>query len=81
MIYPQCYNLCQKYDAVTFKTILPSVCASYNYLGITRRLNDAGDLVSSNYIFWRVEPIAGGFAWNSYATWMSEGDYMQYKIK
>lgn len=81
MIYAQCYNLCQKYDAVTFKTILPSVCASYNYLGITRRLNDAGDLVSSNYIFWRVEPIAGGFAWNSHATWMSDGDYMLYKIK
>lgn len=42
MIYAQCYNLCQKYDAPTFKTILPSVWPSYNNLGITRRLNEAG---------------------------------------
>lgn len=76
IIYSQCYNLIQKYDATLIKTLLPSVCASYNYLGISRTLNAAGDLATANYIFWTVNPNQGGWAWESYCTWFADGDYI-----
>ncbi|MEI6434120.1 MAG: ABC transporter substrate-binding protein [Bacteroidota bacterium] len=75
-IYGLAYNIVQAYDATRIKTILPSVCESYNYLGIGRKLNASGDLASANYIFWTVNPIPGGFGWDSYATWMEDGDYI-----
>jgi branched-chain amino acid transport system substrate-binding protein len=76
MIYGQCYNLAQSSDVAVIKTLLPSVCASYNYLGISRTLNAAGDLATANYIFWTVNPNQGGWAWESYCTWFADGDYI-----
>ena len=79
-IYSLAYDLVQSYNAPLIKTILPGVCESYDYLGISRKLNAAGDLAAANYIFWTVTPISGGFGWESYATWMAEGDYIWPKI-
>ncbi len=75
-IYGLAYDLVQSYNATLIKTILPEVCESYNYLGISRKLNADGDLAAANYIFWSVKSISGGFGWDSYATWMGEGDYI-----
>ncbi len=79
MIYGQCYNLVRQYDATLFKSVLPSICASYNYLGISRRMNGAGDLATSNYVFWTVNQIPGGWGWNSYSTYFADGDYILIK--
>jgi hypothetical protein len=79
MIYGQCYNLVRQYDATLFKSVLPSICASYNYLGISRRMNAAGDLATSNYVFWTVSQIPGGWGWNSYSTYFADGDYILIK--
>jgi len=79
MIYGQCYNLTRRYDATLFKAVLPSVCASYNYLGISRKMNDAGDLATSNYVFWAVIQTPGGWDWESYSTYFAEGDYILVK--
>ena len=76
MIYGQCVNLVGQNDASFYKAVLPSICASYNYLGISRSLNAAGDLATSNYVFWTVNPIAGGWVWNSYSTYFANGDYI-----
>jgi len=79
MIYGQCYNLVRQTDATLFKFVLPLVCASYNYLGISRRLNAAGDLSTSNYVFWTLNQIPGGWDWGSYSTYFADGDYIQVK--
>jgi len=76
MILGQCYNLTRSADPARIKAILPEVCSAYNYLGINRSLNEAGDLLGSNFIFWTVRSLAGGRSWDSYATWISEGDYI-----
>ncbi|MEI7982531.1 MAG: ABC transporter substrate-binding protein [Bacteroidota bacterium] len=81
MIYGQCYNLVGQSDATFVKAVLPSVCASYNYLGISRRLNPAGDLARSNYIFWNINQTSGSWTWNSYGTYFADGDYIQIKQK
>lgn len=74
MILGQCYNLTGKADALSIKAILPQVCSSYDYLGINRSLNGAGDLTGSNYIFWTVKESPGGMTWDSYATWIENED-------
>lgn len=74
MIMGQCYDLTGRPDATAIKSILPAVCASYDALGIQRTLNEAGDLASANYIFWTVKPDAGGYMWDSYATWITGTD-------
>jgi len=75
-IYGLAYDMVQAYDATKIKTVIPSICDSYNYLGISRKLNEAGDLVTANYIFWTVVPADGGYAWDSYATYVADGDYI-----
>jgi branched-chain amino acid transport system substrate-binding protein len=77
MIYGQCYDIVQRYDATAIQSVLSSVCASYNYMGISRALNEAGDLSTANYIFWTVNPSGSGWAWESYSTWFSDGDYIK----
>lgn len=79
MILGQCYNLTGKADAASIKAILPQVCSSYDYLGINRSLNTAGDLTGSNFIFWTVEAIPGGMIWDSYATWVAGEDRINIK--
>jgi len=77
MIYGLCYDLVKRYDPMAIKSVLPSVCASYNYMGISRTLNAAGDLATANYIFWRVTGDGAGWTWDSYCTWFADGDYIQ----
>jgi len=55
------------------------VCESYNYVGLSRRLNNAGDLETANFIFWTVKKETGGYVWDSHATYMAEGDYILFK--
>jgi len=81
MIYGQCYDIVQRYDATAIRSVLSSVCASYNYMGISRALNEAGDLATANYIFWTVAPTGPDWAWESYSTWFSDGDYIKVKNK
>ncbi len=81
MIYGQCYDIVQRYDATAIQSVLSSVCASYNYMGISRALNEAGDLAAANYIFWTVVPSTPGWVWESYSTWFSDGDYIKVKSK
>lgn len=75
-LYGLAFDLTRSSEPENIKTALPLVCGSYDYLGISRKLNEAGDLASANYIFWTVLPVLGGYTWNSYATWMSDGDYI-----
>ena len=75
-IFGLAYNIVQAYNSDLIRTVLPSVCESYNYVGLSRKLNDAGDLETANFIFWTVKKESGGFAWDSYATYMAEGDYI-----
>ena len=79
IIFGQCFDLIKGYDADAVKAALPSICASYDKLGIRRTLNEAGDLESANYIFWTVVPVAGSYSWDSYATWITDGDYILLK--
>lgn len=79
MICGLAWDLVQSYDPVKIKSVIPSLCASYNYLGISRRLNIAGDLASANYIFWKVKHENASFSWDSYATWMTDGNYIVLK--
>jgi branched-chain amino acid transport system substrate-binding protein len=74
MIFGQCYNLLRKTEAQAVKSVLPNICAAYNALGIQRTLNEAGDLATANYIFWTVDPLPGGYSWESYATWVASED-------
>jgi len=78
-ILSQAYNIVRSYDAQLIKEILPSVCESYNYAGIPRRLNEAGDLESANYIFYSVFIRQSGYYWDSCATYLSEGDFILMK--
>jgi len=80
-IYGLAFDLVQSYDATRIKTILPAVCESYNYLGISRKLNAAGDLATANYIFWTVKDIPGGYEWESFATYMASGNYILLKSR
>jgi len=80
-IYGITYDIVRSDNTSLLKTILPSVCESYNYLGISRKLNAAGDLATANYIFWTVTPTPGGFGWDSFATWMADGNYIWLKDK
>lgn len=75
-IYSLAYNIVQDYNAPKMKTAFSSVCEFYNYLGISRKLNSAGDLATANYIFWTVIPASGGYEWDSYATYIADGDYI-----
>ncbi len=75
-IYGLSYDIVQSNNGTLVKTVIPSVCEAYNYLGISRKLNPAGDLANANYIFWTVVPNAQGYTWASYATYMAEGDYI-----
>lgn len=79
MIFGQCYNLLRKTEAEAVKSVLPNICAAYNALGIQRTLNEAGDLATANYIFWTVDPLPGGYTWESYATWMASSDEIRLK--
>jgi len=78
-VVAQAYDIVQNHDATKLKMVIPSVCESYDYLGISRKLNVAGDLASANYIFWTVVPQSGTFIWDSYATYIADGDYIQLK--
>jgi branched-chain amino acid transport system substrate-binding protein len=73
------YDIAGSADAGKIRTVVPSVCSAYNYLGISRKLNAAGDLATANYIFWRVRAEGLGFIWDSYATYMAEGNYIVIK--
>jgi len=75
-IYGLAYDIVQTNNASLIRTVVPSVCESYNYLGISRKLNAAGDLATANYIFWTIIPTTGGHGWDSYATYMADGDYI-----
>lgn len=79
MILGRCYDLAGSYDAMAIKKVLPYVAEQYNYMGISRRLNPAGDLVSANYVFWNVTGQPGSWQWQSYATWLTEGDQIVIK--
>jgi branched-chain amino acid transport system substrate-binding protein len=79
MIYAQCVNFAGSGDAAKIKEILPQVCSAYDYLGVRRNLNYFGDLEGANYIFWTVREIIGGASWDSYATWIFQGDFIQTK--
>lgn len=71
-IYGLAYDIVQSYNAPMMKTVIPSVCESYNYLGISRKLNAAGDLATANYIFWTVVQTTDGLGWDSYATYIAD---------
>jgi branched-chain amino acid transport system substrate-binding protein len=73
-IYGLAYDIVRSYNAPLMKNVIPSVCESYNYLGISRKLNAAGDLATANYIFWTVVRTPEGLVWDSYATYMADGD-------
>jgi len=79
MILAQCYDLVRGTGAEAVKAVLSSICEAFNDLGIQRTLNPAGDLASANYVFWTVKPVAGGWTWESVATWFTDGDYILYK--
>lgn len=75
-----CYLAADNLQISSMKNVLPQICASYNYLGISRELNDAGDLLNANYIFWRIEPVTGStYDWNTYATYFADGEYIELK--
>jgi len=78
-IIAQAYDFVQSYNSTKIKAILPDICSAYNYLGISRSLNTAGDLESANYIFWTVNAVSGSYVWESYATYIANGDYIQIK--
>jgi branched-chain amino acid transport system substrate-binding protein len=75
-IYGLAYDIVQSYNAPMMKTVIPSVCESYNYLGISRKLNAAGDLATANYIFWTVVQTPEGLGWDSYATYIADENYI-----
>ncbi len=78
-ILGQAYNIVRSYNHVLIKNILLSVCESYNYAGISRKLNPAGDLETANYIFYTIRSGQSGYVWDSYATYMAEGDFILFK--
>jgi ABC-type branched-subunit amino acid transport system substrate-binding protein len=72
-------DLAQSADAEIIRGILPDVCGSYDYLGISRKLNEAGDMYSANYIFWAVTASTSGFSWNTYSTYLDDLDLIRLK--
>jgi branched-chain amino acid transport system substrate-binding protein len=78
-IYGLAADWVQSADAALIRDALPRVCQSYDYLGISRKLNAAGDLESANYIFWAVTPNQSGYFWDSYATYVAAGDFIRLK--
>ncbi|MGA2823423.1 MAG: ABC transporter substrate-binding protein [Bacteroidales bacterium] len=78
-LYSLAYDIVQDYNAPMIRTAFPPVCEFYNYLGISRKLNAAGDLATANYIFWTIIPASGGYGWDSYATYIADGDYILIK--
>lgn len=74
-----CYLATGNQDIGHLKSVLPLICTSYNYLGISRELNMAGDLMNANYIFWRIEANGASYEWRTYATYFAEGDYIEMK--
>ena len=78
-IISQAYNIVRSYDTQLIKEILPSVCEAYNYAGISRKLNEAGDLKTANYIFYTIYIKQSGSYWDTYATYMAEGDFILLK--
>lgn len=74
-------DLVQSDDAGKIREILPGVCGSYDFLGISRRLNDAGDMYSANYIFWAVTGSASGYSWTTYSTYMAGLDLILLKSR
>jgi len=79
MITALAFDVVQSYNPSKIKVVLSDVCSAYNYMGISRRLNEAGDLASANYIFWTVDYAMGGYIWNSFATYIAEGEYIEIK--
>jgi branched-chain amino acid transport system substrate-binding protein len=75
-IVAKAYDVVRSTDADGIRMVIPWICESYNYLGVSRKLNDAGDLLTANYIFWTVVPSAGGYSWDSFSTYMADGDYI-----
>lgn len=73
-IYGLAYDIVRSNNPQLMKIVIPSVCETYNYLGISRKLNTAGDLATANYIFWTVVRTPEGLVWDSYATYMADGD-------
>ncbi len=78
-IFSQAYDIVQAVNPDLIRTILPSVCETYNYVGLSRKLNAAGDLETANFIFWTVRSESGAYIWESYATYMADGDYILFK--
>jgi branched-chain amino acid transport system substrate-binding protein len=71
-IYGLSYDLVRSGNAPSIKTVVPFICESYDYLGVSRKLNAAGDLATANYIFWTVVETSGTLGWDSYATYMAD---------
>jgi len=78
-IMGNCFLATNNHEVERMKSVLPQVCVSYNYLGISRELNDAGDLLRANYIFWRIEPAGQSYVWETYATYFAEGEFVELK--
>lgn len=78
-IFSLAYNIVRSYDAALIRAVLPSVCEAYNNVGLSRRLNAAGDMETANYIFWTVKKDQAGFVWDSFATYLADGDYIYLK--
>ncbi len=74
-----CYLTTGSLQVASMKSVLPEICASYNLLGISRELNEAGDLLNANYIFWRIEKSGDVNQWETYATYFADGDYIEIK--
>ncbi len=74
-----CYLAAGSIQVEHMKSVLPQICASYNYLGISRELNEAGDLLNANYIFWRIEAVGESYEWDTYATYFADGEYIELK--
>lgn len=78
-IYGLAIDRIQSCDAKLIRDVVPGICESYDYMGVSRKLNEAGDLEAANYIFWIVLPGENGYAWESYATYVAQGDYILLK--
>lgn len=78
-ILGQAYDIVQSYNTELIRNVLPTVCSTYNYVGLSRKLNSSGDLETANYIFWTIKPGMGKYYWETYATYVAEGDYIRIK--
>ena len=78
-ILGNCYLATNNQEVELIKSVLPEICSTYNFLGITRELNEAGDLLNANYIFWKIETSGSSKIWNTSATYFADGDYIELK--